>query len=164
MILRVLTGIAAIVLLLYAGPLAFTPLTTAAALLWVLEKTRFERDLFRYGYAAGGAYALWAIAGVFLVGPSAADWVIEGVVAAAPLLWLWWKPQSLIAACICALIFALELAITSISLGFARVGTQAHKVLVLHAALKATVLVSLAAGLIRTRRSRRRIATQVGAS
>jgi hypothetical protein len=160
MTLRVLTGIAAIALLLYAGRVALMPLTTLAALLWILERTRWERDLFRYGYAAGGAYAFWAIAGVFLVGPSAADWVIEGIVAALPLLWLWWKPQSLAATCVCMLIFALELAITSISLRFARVGSEAHKVLVLHAALKMMVLASLVAGLIRTRRSRRRVSEQ----
>jgi hypothetical protein len=157
MILRVLVGLGGLALVFYGGQLAIMPVVTLGVLLWVLERTRWQRELFRYCYAAGGAYAFWAVAGVFLQGRSAADWAIEGIVAALPLLWLWAKPESVAAAIVCSVIFLLEFAITAVSVPFARVGSQAHKVLLVHGALKAMVLISLFVGLVRLRRDRRRL-------
>lgn len=133
---------------------------TLGVLVWALE--RAVRDKFCYAFAAGGAYAFWAIAGVFLQGRSALDWTIEGILAALPLLLLWFKPKSIMTATICLLVFLLEFAITVLSLAFARVGTQPHKVLATHASLKAIVLASLVVGLVKLMRERRRPANDHG--
>jgi hypothetical protein len=144
-----------VALWLYAGHFAALPVLAFAALLWVLESTRWERELFRYAYVAGGAYALWCLAGTVLGGRSAMDWLIEGSLAAIPPAWLWAKPQSAIAVVACVCFFLWEFATSCISLGDARVGSTAHKILVVHVTLKGIVLVALVEGFLRVRRSRR---------
>jgi hypothetical protein len=154
MLLRVLVGVWGLALVLYGGSRALMPVVTLGALLWALERT--NRDRYVYAFAAGGAYVFWAIAGIFLVGRSAVDWAIEGVVAAVPLAWLWFKPQSAWAAAFCLVVFLLEFAITGVSIALARAGTRAHEVLVTHGSLKGMVLLSLVVGFVKSRRQRRR--------